>query len=41
MISEKCVNPVNPEIVLLLQDATAGKLGRVGVTKPGSGVQCT
>lgn len=40
-MSEKFVNPVNTEIILLLQDAATVKLGRVGVTKARSRVQYT
>lgn len=39
-MSEKFVNPVNTEIILLLQDAVTVKLGRVRVTKARSRVQC-
>lgn len=43
-MSERFFNPVNTEIVLLLQDcsdAATVKLGQVGVTKAKSGVQRT
>lgn len=40
MNSEKVVNTVNEEIVLLLQDAAPGKLGKAGSSKAKPGGHC-